>query len=378
MIAADREPTAAGAGPRKRRRWPALRTPSVPIALALVVATTVLLSVTVGFVLFAGYRTARLNTGELVRERSEYLIRSVVERTRAHLDPVRAQLEFLADLIERERLGIAQPEKLGDRLLASLAAVPQETVVAFATPELQVMRAFRSRPGTPVMISDWRDDPGFERAMARASEAPEAYWGELYVAAGREMPFINLFAPVRIDGKFVGALIAGVAIEELSDFLASLGGSQLANPFILYGPDAVLAHPALRNGFHGLSDQHPLPTLAELGDPVLQRVWSEDPRHRLDQNKDFTNNSVELRLVDLKDQTFVFILQELPGYGGLPWTIGTYRPLDEAVPQLDRLTHLLWVGGIVLLLGLGLALWLGRSLSRPVRNWRQRRIGCVN
>ncbi|HEX2526445.1 MAG TPA: adenylate/guanylate cyclase domain-containing protein [Geminicoccus sp.] len=338
----------------------------MPIAVALVVATAVLLSIAVGSVLVAGYRAARLNTAELVKERSEFLIRSVVERTRSHLEPVESQLAFLADLIIRHDLGLNRAEELGDHLLASLAALPQETVVAFATPDLQVLRAFRNRPAVPVAISDWREDPSFEQVMARASEASGPYWGEMFTASGLGMPFINLFVPVRRDGRFMGVLIAGVAVEELSEFLDSLGGLQLAQPFILYGDNAVLAHPSLRDGFSGLSDEHPLPTLEELGDPVLELIWAPDSERRLQWETSFADADVEVRFVDSGGQSYVFLLEEISGYGDRPWTIGTYLPLERAVPQLDRLTNLLWIGAIVLLAGLILAFVLGRSLSRPI------------
>jgi len=350
----------------RRRAWRRVRPPSMSIAVALLVTTTLLLSVAVGFVLFAGYRVAQLNTTELVRARSEFLISSVAERTRVHLDPVRAQLEFLAEQMAREDLDLRQPEKLGDRLLASLAAVPQESVVAFASPELQVLRAFRNRPETPLSINDWREDPGFEAAMRQAALATGPFWGELYVTEGREMPFINLFVPVRRNGEFVGALIAGVTTAELSEFLGMLAGSQM-RPFILYGPHSVLAHPDLTQGFPGLSNEHPLPDLDELGDPVLARLWSPDPEFESEQGRTFTNDAVSARIVQVDGESFVFLLQELSGYGQQPWIIGTYLPLAVAAPQLDRLTHLLWIGGLVLLVGLGLALLIGRSLSQPIR-----------
>ena len=330
-------------------------------------ATAVLLSVNVGVVLFLGYRAARLNTAELVSSSSESLIQSVVDRTRSHLNPVQAQLQFLASLITREHIDLNRPEKLGNWLLASMAAVPQETVVAFATPDLQVMRAFHNRPDAPIMISDWRDDPDFEKVIKRASQAKAPFWGELFVAKGREMPFINLFVPVRQNGAFVGTLIAGVAIEDLSEFLSTLTSDQFANPFILYGRNSVLAHPLLRRGFPGLSDQHPLPSLAEVGDPVLQQIWEPDPQHRLENAPQFKDRSVEFRIVDYHGKTYLFLLKPLPNYGDQPWIVGSYLPLEKAVPQLDRLNHLLWVGWIVLFIGLGLALLIGRRIGRPIR-----------
>ena len=338
-----------------------------PIALVLAVAVALLLLTTVGLVLFAGYRTAKLNTAELVRQRSEAVVRSVVEHVRGHLDPVQAQLEYLAQIVARERLDLAHSRELGSLLTASFAAVPHESVAAFVSPDLRVLRAFRNRPAAPATVSDWSDDAGFRRPIARAGQGAGTNWGELFVARGGGMAFANLFVPVRLDGRLVGTLVAGISIGQLSEFLGTLAGDQAANAFILYGRDAVLAHPRLREGFPGLSDAHPLPSLEELGDPVLRRIWAPGPDRRVEQEADFAGEAVDARVVDVDGRSFVFLFRELAGYGDKPWIVGTYLPLEEAAPQLGRLTRLLQVGWVVLLLGLGLTLPLGRALSRPVR-----------
>jgi adenylate cyclase len=340
----------------------------MPIALVLTAATALLLLAAVGLVLFAGYRAARLNTAELVRQRSEALVLSVVEHIRGHLDPVRAQLEYLAEIVAREQLDLKRPREFGSLLSASLAAVPHASAVAFVSPDLWVLRMFRDRPTGPATVSDWSDDPDFRRAIAQAGQATDAYWGELFVAREGRMPFANLFVPVRRDDVLVGTLIAGISVGQLSEFLATLAGDHLANAFVLRGRNAVLAHPRLREGFPGLSNAHPLPILEELGDPVLARIWAADQDRLVEREADFAGEVVDARVVDVDGRSFVFLFRELDGYGDRPWIVGTYLPLEEAVPQLGRLTRLLQVGWIVLLLGLALSLLLGRALSRPV--WR--------
>jgi adenylate cyclase len=286
----------------------------MPIALVLTVATALLLLTSVGLVLFAGYRTAKLNTAELVRQRSETIVRSVAEHVRGHLDPVRAQLEYLTEIVARERLDLAHPRELGLLLTASLAAVPYESVAAFVSPNLRVLRAFRNRPAAPVTVSDWSDDAGFRRAIARAEQGTGAYWGELFVARGGGMPFANLFVPLRLEGRLVGTLVAGISIGQLSEFLGTLAGDQLANAFILHGRDAVLAHPRLRDGFPGLSDAHPLPSLEELGDPVLRRIWAPEPDRRVEREADFAGEAVDARVVDIGGRSYVFLFRKLRAF----------------------------------------------------------------
>ena len=334
----------------------------------------------------AGYRVAALNTTELIRDKADLVIASIEARTHGHLDPVRAQLEYLADLLTDEALdpGGPRPEDLGPLLRASLAAVPQVSAVAFVDPALRVLRAFRDpHPGRPAITTgDWSDAPGFRRAMARARRADRAFWGPLFVAEGTGTTLINLFVPVRdpADDRFAGALVAGVSIGELSRFLGAMvrGRRVPGEAFVLRGRRAVLAHRRLRDGFPGLSDEHPLPDLDELGDPVLREIWSPERVAGLEADfatgdgRDVEARVVEARVVEVAGvggdgRRVVFLFDTLEGYGEEPWIVGTYLPLDEAAPQLGRLGDVLWTAPAVLLAALAAALVLGRAITRPIR-----------
>ena len=270
-----------------------------PIALALAAATALLLLAAVSLVLFAGYHAARLNTAELVRQRSEALVLSVIEHIRGHLDPVRAQLEYLAEIVAHERLDLERPRELGSLLTASLAAVPHASAVAFVSPDLRVLRAFRNRPAAPATVSDWSDDPGFRQAIAQAEQATGAYRASCSSPARAGCRSPTCSCP---SGETTGSSarsIAGISIGQLSEFLGTLAGDHLANAFVLRGRDAVLAHPRLREGFPGLSDAHPLPSLEELGDPVLARIWAPAQDRLVEREADFAGEAVDARVVDV-------------------------------------------------------------------------------
>lgn len=338
--------------------------PGWPIVSVLTLAIGLLLLLTISLLFVASYQIARHSAVELVRDKSELALDSIEQRVRSQLDPVAAQIEYLAVLIERDGLDLGHRERLAPLLVASLAAAPQVSAVAFIDANLQVLRAFRGGADQPMQLADWSDDPGFQRVMARVRAAESAYWGELFVAEDPGTTLINLFEPIRLDGRFAGALVAGVTIQELSSFLGSLQGEYLDNAFILYDHEWVIAHPMLRDAFPGLSDEHPLPSLSELGDPTLAQIWSSARVARAE--ADFAND-VAVRAVDFGGRTFVFLLQELQGYGDVPWIVGTYVALDEVAPQLQRLSYIGWFGLLALLVGLGLALLLSRHLSRPIR-----------
>ncbi|MCG8694486.1 MAG: hypothetical protein MI806_25035 [Minwuiales bacterium] len=335
----------------------------LPIAHAILGGIGGLVLVAVALVFVAGYEVARRNTTELIRDKAELIIDSIIERTRAHLDPAQAQIVFLAGLMADEAVDLTDTGAVGELLTASLAAVPQVSVVAFVDPEVTVVRAFRNRPDNPVVVSDWSNDPYFQRTMAEVQNAGAAYWGELFVVEDTGETFINIRVPLRRQGRFAGALIAGVSIADLSRFLDALGGDHVEKTFILSGQNSVLAHPTLLNGFPGLSDIRPLPTLGELGDAVLAELWTDEQPAR---PRVTMRGGLKARTVDLEGETYVVLFRALAGYGKPAWLVGSYAPLESAGSQLERLGLMPWIGLGILAVALALAVWLGRGLSRPI------------
>ena len=90
---------------------------------------------------------------------------------------------------------------------------------------------------------------------------------------------LNLRRPVRRDG-FLGMVVAGLKVAELSEFVAGLESETGQIAFILYDRDRVLAHPALVQDFEGLGPDRPLPKVTEVGDPILFGIWSEGWQQR--------------------------------------------------------------------------------------------------
>ena len=299
-----------------------------------------------------------------MREKSELLIQSIDHRVQSHLEPVRIQLEYVAALIDSGRVDLHDRDQVAALLAASLAAVPQASAVGYVSPELQVLRAFRSRRETPIVVSDWSDDPGFQDVMARTRESRGAFWGELFVAETDGRTFLNLFLPLRADGRYLGTLMAGVSIYELSQFLATLVGDDIDNAFILYDRNFVLAHQELQRGFPGLTDANPLPALTAFTDPVLREIWSSQRDRRLEGQ--FVNG-VSARVTKLEQGSYVFLFREIDRYGDTPWLIGTYFPLERVAPQVARLSRIAELGFVVLAASLVLALLLGRAVARPMR-----------
>ena len=343
---------------------PAPKRRGVPIVVALVGAFGLLVLIAAGLVFIAGYEVARRNTNELIREKSDLLIESVIAQNRHHLEPARAQLEYLADLVKAGALSPEDRVAFGEALRASLAATPQVSVVAFLNPELKVLRAFRNRPGWPITIDDWSGDIPVRDTLTEVAGAEGAYWGELFVAEDLGATFINVRMPVRRDGHFLGALIAGVSIEALSSLLASSGEAQSGRTFVLYGRDHVLAHPLLLNGYKALSDAQPLPPLDEFSDPVLRALWDPAREIALGAGLSLTGDA---RALEVDGKSYVVLLRRVEGFGEQPWLVGSYQDLDAITAQFERLGLIPPISFAVLALALLIAFVLARGMSRPVR-----------
>lgn len=350
---------------RKQKQSGDQRPRGMPIAVLLVGSIVGLVLVAVVAVFAAGYAVARRNTDELIRDKAELVVGSIIEQTRLHLEPARAQLDYLGGLIAEGRIDLDDRAALARHLLASLAAAPQVSVVAFVDPELQVLRAFRNRPGRRIAWDDWSGSAYFRRVATEVAAADGADWGELYVAEDIGRTYINVRMPIRRDGRFAGALIAGVSIADLSEFLGRLDGAPAENAFILSDRRFVLAHPRLRDGYADASDLKPLPLLGEIGDPVLARIWQPARDDGIDADP---ADRFEARAVDHAGDTYLFLFRELAGYGQQPWLVGTYAPLADSAAQVARLGLIPRVGLGVLVAASLVALLLGHALSRPVRD----------
>ena len=336
----------------------------VPIVAALVGAFGLLMLAAVALVFIAGYEVARRNTTELIREKSDLLIESVIAQNRTHLEPVRAQLEYLADQVAAGTLAPDDRAAFGDALRASLAAVPQVSVVAFLDTDFAVQRAFRNRPGWPVALDDWSADTSVAETLSEVAAAEGAYWGDLFVAEDLGATFINVRMPLRRDGQFLGALIAGVSIEALSSLLASLADEQTGRTFVLYGRDQVLAHPLLLNGYAAKSDAEPLPRLADFDDPVLRALW--DPAREVPLAAGLAQDG-DVRAVDAGGKSYVVLLRQLDGYGEQPWLVGSYQDRTAVTAQFERLGLIPLISLAILALALLLACFLARGMSPTVR-----------
>ena len=307
------------AGKRRRLR--------LPIAAVLVAGFGTLMLAAVASVLILGLSSAGRNTFALLNDKADLAIDSVVVRVRHQLDPARDQITYLTGLMESGKLDPDDRQSMLDTLQGALAATPQVTGIGFSPLNQVVLRAARVNGEVRESVLDLSASPEMTQAMAEGKDRQGPYWAEPVWSAEGKTTLLTLRMPVRRDDRFVGLMIVAVALGDLSRFLSELYVDEGLSAFVLYDRDHVLAHQALRYKEFNFSEQAglPLPRVDQVDDPVLANLWrGSRPADR------FTitgRNRTNAEVVEIGDDSHLFLLRSLEGYGAQPWTVGVgHRP----------------------------------------------------
>jgi class 3 adenylate cyclase len=335
-------------------------------------ALMLLASIAYGIALVSG----RLNTVELLRDRNDRIVTRLLERTQLQLDPAAHQVEALRQQLQHRQIGLNDAGRLTDYMIASLDALPQIDAIGLLRNDLVATRVQREPSGRydamHGSILGYHDiaarDEAVRRLQAVADRKDEhrkpVAWGDLIWSPDIGQALINAHAPVVIEDTFVGEALAVVSLGTLSRLLEADSVDGEAVNFILYGEDAVLAHPTLLNHDYALSMQKPVPRLKDIHDPVLQQIWSGRIDVRLARAM---LRGEGAHIVEVEGRRWVFVYRRLYTYGDQPWIVGRYFTFDQIETEIKRLQLSAAVGGISLILSLLVAWRLGFLIRRPLQ-----------
>jgi len=344
----------------------------VPISLALSGSFAALVLLAAGSTFSLSFFTGLQNTLGLLTDKTRLIIEAVAERTRQQLDPAQDQVEFLARLVRDGHLDVEDRNQLDNAMRASLAAAKQIASIVFVDPQLQGRLWVRGTGGGVLSADrDWHDHPVHKFAAQKALRADASYWGEIvYVpqmVGGGEGVFINMRMPVRREGEYVGLFVASVQLDELSRILKRVTVSGKETVFILSGRDHVIAHPALIDGMFGVSDDQPLYKVTDLGDPVLEAIWDDARAVRFELADSQPDAELEIYGINIDDEQHIAAIQWMYGYSEVPWIIGVHHLGSDIAAEWQTMTAAGFTSLAVLLLATGIALWIGRRISAPVK-----------
>ncbi|WP_245435625.1 adenylate/guanylate cyclase domain-containing protein [Microvirga calopogonii] len=333
---------------------------SIRLALAGISAATI--AVTAAALVLV-LESGRQNTSGLVRDRSDRILTAVVERIRMHLEPARDQSRFLARMVAD---GLFNPRDDGisaGHLSAALAGTPQVATLAIIRTDLRQIRVERQGDTVVTRSISMRTVPGLHDAFAEARRVGQPLWGELLWSERLNQPLVNIRTPLWHQDDFVGILLAGVTVAELSTFVVDVPPTAGAATFILHGREFVLAHAGLARTPSLFKPDHPLPQLAELGDEVLASIWNQ--RRDTEAVTTVVGPSGG-HAVDVNGIPYVFLYRELAGYSEQPWLIGRYMPLADLTGEVRRLEWAAWIGLAAVLVAIAGAWFMGHAVARPI------------
>ena len=314
-------------------------------------------------VLALGFSSARQNTLDLLRDKSASTIQLIVDRIDQHLKPVEDQLDHLFRRIESGEIDLGNDDDLGKALSGALAATPHVRSVVFVHADARMVFALRRNDGVDLRVIDVSGMPAIVDAMRAAGERDALYWADLVHPETAVATLVNVRYPVHRPEGYMGTLAATVRIDRLSELLAETADTLGGNAFILYGEDAVLAHPKLVDGFEGASVEHPLPTVAEIDDTVLAAYLEGEETSG---QRATIEERTGIRILDAGGESYAILARTLEGYGEVPWLAGVYFPAAGITEELRRLQWAAIAGVAVLIVALAVAYAIARYLSAPL------------
>ncbi|MBI3505821.1 MAG: hypothetical protein HY059_13345 [Proteobacteria bacterium] len=336
-------------------RWSMTGVLSVAIAGLVGMALVVVLAIQI----FVG----RNATTELFRAKGDLLVDLIASRVREQLDPASSQLSFIAEVLAQPGINYDR-RRIADLMTGALAGAPQIDRLIFLYPDARAIIVDRGSDVPNISFPDLRDNPAVRDGLREANASVGGRWGEFIFTAPDAGPAVNRRQSVWREGQFVGALAALVPLRQISNIIEqSAAGDYAGTPFILYGDDLVLAHRRLMTPFAGLSHEHPLPTLAELGDPILAQIWSGRRAAPL------LAQSERMRAVDVDGQAYLFLHAQLPEFGTVPWNVGAYFRVRDFADNMRSMFMAGIAGLSVLAISLVCAVVLARRLARPTRRF---------
>ncbi len=338
------------------------------IASFLTIGMALMMAIAVGAVLAIGIIFGGRNLGTLLRDRTDLTVSAVNERLDRHLAPVETQAAFLADWAGHHPDILDNPTRLAEAMRVSLAALPQVAAMAYIAPDYRVVRVLRN--SEEVFVEDWSSRPEIVAAMAAMESGADAQWSPPYFSIAIHETIISYRQPIRTDGRFAGALVPALTVNEMSSFLARLSDELGIDAFILYGRDHVLAEPTMGTGKFAYSAAHPLPTLTEAGNPVLARIWDEDRRSRLSarlKNAEAHYVVIGNTPIVLGGEYYVYAYRRLTRFGEPGWIVGNYMSGKAIGNEVQRYWYMAGIGLAVLVVSIIVTILLGRRLARPIR-----------
>ncbi len=337
----------------------------LPLLPTLLFCIGLLVLLAVGSVFLLQWFTGRLIIQEFASRLIARNLYALELALRENLDAAVHQASFIAEAIEAERFALSDPG-LENFIAGSIAAAPQIGAVIIADSEGKALRLLRGASDVEYQLDrlNLAEDDQLAEMASEVRSRSASYWGEPAYRDLRKITFLSYRVPIRKEEAYVGLLAIAISTKALSEVTAELSDPPERLAFMLYGHDWVLAHPLMTVGSFGQSQQSPLPSLAALGDLVIENFRSQPEPLRFGVTPPSGANASS---VSIEGKRYLIFTTEVSGYVDLPITIGMYL-LASAVDAPIRQFYWATVIALALFGGslIATALIVG-MISRPIR-----------
>jgi class 3 adenylate cyclase len=318
-------------------------------------------AVAVGVTLYVSAARGWRSTQALIVQQGEARLDALERRVEAQLRPVREQAEGIGAALGEGRIDPARGVEFDAYMFGALGATPQVSDIALVDAGGRARRWSRGAPRA--LSEDWSARAEVREWLERGPAQAGRAWRPLLWKPAARAPSLLHQVPLYRGGTFVGMLGQVVPIAKLSEDLALFGAEYDVTPFVLYGADRVLAHPALAQRREP-GEAGTLPVLAAIGDPVLERVRTPDGEALLARG---LTRATGVR-ARVGDSQYVYIYRAIETHEREPWTIGLYFDPAQGGQRAEVL-RMVWsiaAGLAVLVLAVALAAVAGRRVGRPI------------
>lgn len=329
------------------------------MTVVLMLALGGLTSIAVGSVLLISAYASFKNTKELTQKRAELTVTAIERGVADTLGQAQNMISDIANRVDDGSLDLEDRDHLAATLSGALASAPQLGGVAIFQPDRDELWVRRAASGKITQ----RDVPG--AGPAQFNTITEVFNGTQTMVWGKpsffdRQTYLDLRRPLLRNGATIGVISTGISLSNLSTLVGDLAIDDLT-PFVLYGDDKVLAHPALRDPHYVdmLSPNKALLAVSDIDDPVLAALPGLTA-------KSPDENGLDSRETDENSGASVILSRASTSFGPVPWRIGAYVPIESANRQFKRLTGSIVVGLGMLLASLVAALVLAQRIARPI------------
>tara|TARA_B100000965_G_scaffold60815_1_gene46729 strand:- start:546 stop:2447 length:1902 start_codon:yes stop_codon:yes gene_type:complete len=342
------------AGPR--------RFPRIGIKPTVTACIMVIVVAGIGLTAWQQWSIAREATDELTRRNAQLVVDQVEGHLSHYLDPLTDYVDWIADLAAgREDLGVGNADSVRNLLAASVAALPQIVgagVVPADGPTVGIVRT-----------SDGRTVADANAGAARATMPPgiaevgdaAAIWSRPAFDAQAAAPVVRLWRAVRRDGKFLGAVYAGVSFAGISEAVSDVSSRFNGTAFLLDGAGGVLAHPNLTSTHPDYAKGTTVIGLERSGDLVLQGLIERSSSGRPSGGGLTTIEAI------LDGTDYVGFLRPIRPVGENAWALGVWFLSTDMLGQRQRVIASAWIGLSLIAAALAMSWIAGNLIAEPIR-----------